>query len=169
MRPVAIVLHVLAVLVANFHFVHHSFLLCNSFMLKTSQPTKNDGYDPRKSKVSDDKMEQWRSAQVQGDLLEVPGIGPAAVKHLVGDAGMDDDERITNTYQLMGHYLKLKGPDREDGPVDCYEHNEKFWQFLKERGISAHRSAVVRAIAEKLSVTFPGLYDPNLYEMDESE
>ena len=38
------------------------------------------GYDPRRSRVSDDKMNEFLRGQLSGDLTEVPGIGPAAVK-----------------------------------------------------------------------------------------
>jgi hypothetical protein len=101
-----------------------------------------DGYDPRKSKVSEDSMQAWRNSQPTDDLLEIPGIGPAAVKKL-GEA-MIDAERITNTYMLFGKYLSLKGPDLDGHKVDIVEHNERFWHYLKIRGISAHRSAIVK-------------------------
>jgi hypothetical protein len=93
-------------------------------------------------------METWRTSPVTGDLLEVPGIGPAAVKKLT-----ECPDRITNTYQLFGKYLMLKGPDVAGHKVDSLEHNEKFWYFLKGSGVTAHRSAIVKAIAEK-SATF---------------
>lgn len=102
----------------------------------------------RRSKVSEGAMETWRSSPVTGDLLEVPGIGPAAVKKLA-----ECPDRITNSYQLFGKYLMLKGPDVKGHKVQSMEHNEKFWYFLKNTGIAAHRSAIVKAIAEK-SATF---------------
>jgi hypothetical protein len=58
----------------------------------------DEGYDPKKSKVSADRMENWRGCQISGDLLEVPGIGPAAVKALAD--GDDENERVTNTHQV---------------------------------------------------------------------
>jgi len=59
---------------------------------------QENGYDPRKSKVSENTMMTWRSSQITGDLLEVPGIGPAAVRMLAeSDEGVD---KITNTYQV---------------------------------------------------------------------
>ena len=39
-----------------------------------------EGYDPRKSKVSDSTMETFRTGAITGDLNEVPGIGAAAIK-----------------------------------------------------------------------------------------
>ncbi|KAL3943276.1 MAG: hypothetical protein SGBAC_002647 [Bacillariaceae sp.] len=128
----------------------------------------DDGYDPRKSKVSDDTMEVWNSSQVSGDLKEVPGIGPAAVKKLAeADEGPD---KITNTYQLFGKFLMLKGPGHGDEiEVEPLEHTQKFWEFLKNRGIAAHRSAIVKAIAEKSATFFSGIYDANDYDDDDED
>jgi hypothetical protein len=106
-------------------------------------------------------MEDWLRSQVTPDLNDVPGIGPAAVKKLA--AG---DEQITNCYQLFGKFLMLRGPDSEERVVENMEHTEKFWQWLKQKGISAHRSAIVRAIAEKSATFFTGIYDANEWEGD---
>ncbi|GKZ01343.1 hypothetical protein MPSEU_001085300 [Mayamaea pseudoterrestris] len=127
-----------------------------------------DGYDPSRSKVSADTMQLFINENVTGDLQEVPGIGPAAALKLV-----NCDEQITNTWMLFGKYLMLKGPDtvKADGEkeeVDCAEHNNRFWFWLKATGISAHRSAIVQAIAEKSAQFFPGIYDPRLYEEEEA-
>jgi len=111
-------------------------------------------------------METWKSCVITGDLNEVPGIGPAAIKRL-SDKDLPDDDRVTNTYQLFGAYLRLRGPDDEDDQVDSFAHNGKFWHWLQFKGITAHRSAVVRAVAEKLAPMFPGLYDPSIYESDD--
>jgi hypothetical protein len=126
------------------------------------------GYDPRRSKVSDDKMEAWRSAQITGDLTEVPGIGPAAVKKLYEcDEGAN---KITNTYQLFGRFFMLKGPGHEgETSVEPVEHTQKFWLWLANRGISSHRSAIVRCIAEKSATFFNGIYDANDFEYEDDE
>jgi hypothetical protein len=94
-------------------------------------------------------MDKWRTEPVTGDLNEVPGIGAAAIKKLA-----ECDDRITNTYQLFGKYLLLKGPDLKGHKVQSMEHNEKFWYFLKSTGIVVHRSAIVKAIAEKAATFF---------------
>jgi hypothetical protein len=107
-------------------------------------------------------MEVWRTEQVSGNLQDVPGIGPAAVKKLADTS--DGNEAITNTYQLFGKYLMLKGPDTEEYKVESVEHAEKFWQYLKTRGITSHRSAIVKAVAEKAATFFTGIYDANIYE-----
>jgi hypothetical protein len=112
-------------------------------------------------------MEFWRAGAVTGSLLEVPGIGPAAVKSLTSDG--DDMQSITNTHQLIGQYLMLKGPDTEDHDVTVSELNHKFWFFLKAKGIKSHRSAIVLAISEKVASFFPGFHDANAEEYDDDD
>ena len=103
-----------------------------------------------------------------GDLTEVPGIGPAAAKTL--KAGNDyDPEPITNTYQLIGKFLMLKGPDDDEDKVESVEHVEKFWHWLKNRGISSYRSGIVRSIAEKVDHFMPGIYEKEMYEDDDDD
>ena len=126
-----------------------------------------DGYDPKKSKVSQETMETWRASGVSGNLLEVPGVGPAAVRIFLEDK--DPMTRITNTYQLFGQYLMLKGPDTEDKKVTTSELNHKFWFWLKMKGIKSHRSAIVMAVAEKVASFFPCFYDANAIGEDESD
>ena len=78
------------------------------------------------------------------ELTSVPGIGPATVAKLANSE--IDEDRITNTYQLFGKFLMLKGPGHTEKEIeiDSLEHMEKFWHWLKNRGVSAHRSAIVR-------------------------
>jgi len=47
------------------------------------------------------------------------------------------------------------------GPV---EHCDRFWYWLQQIGISSHRGGIVKAIAEKLDTTFPGIYDSAAYD-----
>ena len=139
----------------------------NSSHLDAPSQKAEEGYDPRRSKVSDDTMERWRTSQITGDLTEVPGIGPsAAAKLKESSEGVD---AITNTYQLFGKFLMLKGPDDDEHKCDSFEHTQKFWQFLKNRGISSHRSAIVKAIAEKSHTFFNNIYDANAYGDDDDE
>lgn len=74
---------------------------------------------------------------------------------------------ISNTVQLQ--FLMLKGPDDSDHKVECVEHTEKFWHWLKSKGISSHRSAIVRAVAEKSATFFNGIYDANNWEDEDDE
>jgi hypothetical protein len=120
------------------------------------------GYDPNKSRVSANSMQHYLDNEVSGELLDVPGIGPAAAERL-----KNSEDRITNQWMLFGKYLMLKGPDEEEEgvlkEVSILDHNERFWHYLKDTGINAHRSAIVRAIAEKSSQFFTGIYDAQLY------
>lgn len=124
-----------------------------------------EGFDPSKSRVSTDTMEKWRNSNISGDLTEVPGIGEKAAEKLADHP--DPNQSITNTYQLFGAYLNLKGVDDEGNMVTPVQHADLFWHFLKGRGITAHRSAIVLAISEKAGTFFPGIYDPNVYDEEE--
>jgi len=125
------------------------------------------GYDPKRSRVSDDTMADFQRGRLSGDLSEVPGIGPAAIRKL--GVGENDDDRVTNTYQLIGKFLMLKGPDDDGGKVQSRMHMEKFWYWLQEKEISSHRSAIVKAIAEKVNGMMPGIYDATAYDSDDSD
>mmetsp|Transcript_17294 Transcript_17294/g.24428 ORF Transcript_17294/g.24428 Transcript_17294/m.24428 type:complete len:132 (+) Transcript_17294:125-520(+) len=125
------------------------------------------GYDPKRSRVSESTMADFQRGIITGDLQEVPGIGPAAAKKLAQSE--NEDEKITNTFQLIGKFLMMKGPDSGDHVVTSTEHMEKFWFFLQEKGISAHRSAIVKAIAEKMNSMIPGIYDASVYDSDDDD
>jgi hypothetical protein len=73
----------------------------------------------------------------------------------LGADDVEENERITNTHQLIGKYLMLKGP----GEVTFSELNHKFGHFLDGKGITSHRNAIVRAISDKVSSFFPGFHD----------
>lgn len=84
---------------------------------------------------------------------QVPGIGEATEKKL-------RDNGITTTFQLIAKYLSFK--DDGVGPV---EHADRFYFWLKSLGTPAgFRAGIVHSIAEKLNVTFVGIYDPDAYE-----
>ena len=65
----------------------------------------SDGYDPQKSRVAEDTLADFLRAPLTGDLNEVPGIGPAAIGKLAAGSA---DEKVTNTFQLIGKFLQLK-------------------------------------------------------------
>ena len=111
-------------------------------------------------------MAEFLNSNITGNLEEVPGIGPAAVRAL-GEVNEKEDpaNRITNTHQLIGKYLMLKGPEE----VDTMEHNDKFWYFLQSKGISSHRSGIVQCIARKVGTFIQGIYDPTIYEEGEED
>jgi hypothetical protein len=111
--------------------------------------------DEEKEEDSASTSERWNSSAVTGILTEVPGIGAAAVELLAFDVLDRPHERVTNTYQLFCVYLTVKGSD--DTPnraVTCYDHNEHFHQWLKMKCTLNHRSAIVKALAEKCATYF---------------
>ena len=110
-------------------------------------------------------MEEFRTGTLTGDLKEVPGIGPAAEKLLSG-------EGIVNTFQLVGQYMKLAQTSPSSAgnlEIDTYLLNQDFWQFLKTAKISSHRSAIVKAISDKVASSFPAFHDANIYDDDDNE
>jgi hypothetical protein len=109
-----------------------------------------EGYDPRKSKVSDKTMEKWTMNNVTADILSVPGIGPAAALKLAADDGLDV---IENTYQLFGKWLSIHAAHDNDETNEPNPEltNQKFWFFLKAKGVHSNRSAIVKAVSDKLS------------------
>jgi hypothetical protein len=106
----------------------------------------SEGYDPNKSKVSQDKMADFLLADIDPDITSVPGIGPAAVRNLA-------ESNITTTYQLIGQFLLLRGDN-----MGTQAHCDAFWYWLQEQGINAHRSGIIETIAEKVETMMPGLY-----------
>lgn len=111
------------------------------------------GYDPNKSQLNPYRIEEFLQAPICGDLLEVPGISPAAVKALK-DAG------ISSTYQLMGRFFSIKSAG-----VQSVELCDSFYYFLTDIGIRNNsRNSIVKSIAMKADVFFPGIYDETAYE-----
>jgi hypothetical protein len=120
----------------------------------------HQGYDPNRSRVSDDKMASWNETALDGSLTQVPGIGAAATRKLVA-AG------ITNSYQLLGTYMKfsqLEDVGTGEIVVDTFSLNQRFWAYLQELGINVHRSAIVKAVSGKVATMLPGFLDANTYD-----
>ena len=113
--------------------------------------------------MNKNRLDEFVQRAIGGNLDEVPGIGPAAVIKLA-QPDVNGNPGITTTYQLIGAYLALKGQD-----CDPVAHNDVFWYWLKEKGISAHRSGIVQCIAKKCNSFMPGLYDPSMYEESDDE
>lgn len=92
-------------------FSHHplAFTLLHDSSYYFSPQSGEKGYDPNRSRVSDDTMMDFIRGTVTNDVTSVPGIGQAAAKKLAAGEG---DESITNTYQLIG---KVRTSPRETG------------------------------------------------------
>ena len=110
------------------------------------------------SAVNEDTFAEFIRAPIGGELTDIPGIGPAA-KTKLGEG----EEPVTNSYQLIGKYLSLKGEG-----VETREHCDRFWSWLQQKGINAHRSAIVLAIAQKCEVMFPNTFDESVYEDEDA-
>lgn len=112
------------------------------------------GYDPNRTRVSDDTQAQWLRSPIKGNVTEVPGIGNATATLLA-----ECEDNITTTYQLLGKYLSFK-----EHNVSTIEHADRFFYWLEYIGTpTGHRSSIVRAIAEKLQLQFPDIYDEYAY------
>jgi hypothetical protein len=114
-----------------------------------------------KQKTTPEAMELWMNSDITGILTDVPGIGPVNAKKL-GAKNVPECERITDTFQLLGKYLTLNGPDE----VTPDGRNQKFWDYLKSKGINASRAAIVEAIAEKAKSLISGLRGGTKYDFE---
>jgi hypothetical protein len=102
------------------------------------------------SKLKDNTLAQFVSSPVQDDLSYVPGLG--------GSGKIAESLRrngITSTYQLIGKFLELRGPD-----MTSVENCNRFAEWLTLKGASGNsRNYIVRSIAEKCSSIMPGIFD----------
>ncbi|CBN77684.1 conserved unknown protein [Ectocarpus siliculosus] len=117
------------------------------------------GYHPRQTGVGegpDPALEAFKKAPITGLLSEVPGIGPK-FSGLLGEG--EGEDCIKNTFQLIGKFLVLRTSNEEDGKlIDCVEHCDKFYWWLQSKGIG-FRGRIVQCIAEKVNMSYPGIYD----------
>lgn len=122
--------------------------------------TSIDSYKPSEAIISDDTLISFLRAPITGDLNEVPGLGAKMIKQLA--KGSDP---IHNTYQLIGKYLSLKSNNHDDNqPINCVYHCNKFYTWLKQKGIDNHRATIVMAIGEKVNAMLPSTYDSIQFE-----
>jgi len=115
----------------------------------------DEGFDPNRSQVQDDKLAEFLTAPVSEDLTTVPGIGPGAAGKLASGEG---DDKIETTHQLIGKFLRFRSPG-----VTCAEQCDAMWYYLQAQGIAAHRAGIVLCIAEKVNIMIPGTYDPSQF------
>lgn len=125
-------------------------------LIQMSKPLGyTDGYDRERARISEDTLCEFLRAPITGTITEIPNIGAATAKVLA--KGTDP---ILNSYQLIGKYLSLKTNDPEtDEPIDCSNHCDKFWHWLKMKGVTTNRDGIVLAIAEKTNTMLPGTYE----------
>ncbi len=116
-------------------------------------PDKLDVYNPSRSMTSKSQLKEWlHSPILSEDITKVPGVGPKNAQLLasVGPTG----ETITTSYQLLGVFLY----SRAQG-MNSVVHCNRFYQWLKSKGIYSRINDIVQACAEKVNTMFPGIYD----------
>mmetsp|Transcript_16736 Transcript_16736/g.23024 ORF Transcript_16736/g.23024 Transcript_16736/m.23024 type:complete len:122 (-) Transcript_16736:77-442(-) len=108
-------------------------------------------FDPSKSQAGADTIADFLRRPISGDLKadKIPGVGAASIKAL-------EAVGITTTYQLFGKYLSFKGEG-----ITPQEHANLFYSWLKNdvKTAAGYTATVVTAVAEKLNITYPGLFD----------
>ena len=105
--------------------------------------------------ISNDSLALWIRAPVTGDLLQVPGLGPAYAAAFKA-AG------ITTTHQLIAKYLSFKGEG-----VGSVELMDRFYYWIQDtlqENKGNTKAGVAAAIGEKANLVFPKIYDVSCYE-----
>ena len=103
-------------------------------------------FDPSKSLVNSDKLQDFLREELVQDIRSVPGIGPKAAESMAEDG-------VRTTYQLIGKFLSFC-----DGST-TQEACDNFWSWLGEHKVAGWRSGVTEAIAEKTNMMIPGIYN----------
>mmetsp|Transcript_323 Transcript_323/g.850 ORF Transcript_323/g.850 Transcript_323/m.850 type:complete len:115 (+) Transcript_323:87-431(+) len=112
------------------------------------------GYNPNNTRVQEDTLATFLRQPVGDDLQAVPGIGPANARIMA-----QGEDRVETVHQLIGKFLSFKGPD-----VTPVEHCDAFYHWLQAKQVNAGRNNIVLAIAEKVDLFIPGVYDSAAYD-----
>jgi len=110
-------------------------------------------YDPSKSHVSDDVLQEFISHADIMSLEKVPGIGPAHAKSLE-KCKVKDQLHMNTGYSLVGVYLLLVEPG-----MTQQSHCDRFCKFLHDHGVKGNIHTICSAVANRCAVIFPGIYD----------
>ena len=102
-------------------------------------------YDGAKTVINESTCAAFIAAEVTGDLLDVPGVGPAAVQAF-------EIAGVGNTFALLGQFMML----RREG-MTGQEHQNAMARYLKKIGINALRNDVVYSCSNKLQSHFSKL------------
>ena len=98
--------------------------------------------------MKDNTLEDFVRREIDDKLESVPGVGPSNQKKLKAIG-------VHSPTQLIGEFLRLADPH-----LSIQEHCDTFYNWLKdEADITAGRATIIRALGQKLSVLFPGIYD----------
>jgi len=113
---------------------------------KNQRNLDGNGYDIKKSRISDDRLAEFVMSPLQSDLKSVPGISPLGVEKL-------NKIGILNTYNLIGAFLLMKEENQTS-----QEHADAMYMFLKNAGLVQYLSGIVTCIGEKADTMIPGLW-----------
>ena len=109
-------------------------------------PEKKVVFTPEKSVTTFDNLRLWLMSDIDGDLQQVPGVGPKAEDYL-------KKESVNNTWQLIAKFLSMY----ELGMSE-QEHCNLFKQWLADHTKYVKTDAIVEAIVEYMKTRFPKLY-----------
>ena len=116
--------------------------------------SEKSGYDPRRSTTDRSTLGAFLQRPLTGSFEadKIPSVGQETIKLLKANG-------VTSTYALIGKFMSFKEED-----VGSVEHMDRFWYWLDSIGTPArHRSCVVEALAERMNMHFPGLYEADRY------
>ena len=125
------------------------------FAFRSKKTTTGDGdepatagYDPNRSQIGRASLDNFIEDEIDEDITSVPGIAAGAARALArgGDG-------VNTTHQLIGRFLAFRRPG-----MGRQEHCDEMWYWLRDRGVHAHRSGIVRCLAEKCETMMPNIY-----------
>lgn len=98
--------------------------------------------------LQSDNLSAFLARRLEGNLTEVPLIGPKMEEKLVA-AG------INTTFQLCGKFMSFK----ESPDTTSVEMCNAFYAWLAASGVTHGRNAITLAIAEKVAIAFPACFN----------
>ena len=110
-------------------------------------------YRPELSHLGDNELITWLSTAKLDDLKVIPGLGMKTEEALKSYT-QNCENPITSAYALVGLFINMK--QAHMGRID---HINMFYDFLKKAGVHGSIHTIIRAVAERAKLTFPGLYD----------
>lgn len=112
---------------------------------------ESSGFDPMKVQSSPGIIASFIALPLPMSLLSIPGIGVKQDRILKRNG-------IENTHQLIGQFLLFQGNKKT--PEDIAK---DFYNWLTKVGVNKERSTITAALAEKIGMSFPGVYDAGFY------
>ena len=110
-------------------------------------------YQPHKSTVTDITLVKFLRGDLEYNLETIPGIGPKAKERFA-------ENGIHNSFQLLAKFLSMKQTDGDD----CVAHCTQFYNWLGEIKLNTNRHSITKSVAEKLSISFPNLYQESQFD-----